>query len=130
MTKKIPRAFTSPGGRRFTIAGHKSEDSPWGIEEQWTIFYRGKPAGKLFRDSQYGKELPWHATTRQIYWQYASDAPTGVGFDVSAFATIDEVFKAWGHSADQILDWSEDKLVSTLASASGRDNPAWAKVFG
>lgn len=131
MAKKIPSTFTSPGGRRFTIAGHEKEDSPWGIKEQWTISYRGEPAGKLFRDSTYGKGLRWHATTRQIYWRYASGAPVGVGFDVSAFATIGEVLKAWGRSADQILDWSEGKPVTTLyGQHQRRDNPAWAKVFG
>jgi hypothetical protein len=109
-----PRSFTSAGGRTFTIgpvdrAGPR--DPRWG--ELWPILYNGEQAGKLFQDGNYGPNLPWHASTRELYWKYASDAPTGVGFDVAAFATARQALDAWGRSADQILDWAEGKPVHT-----------------
>jgi hypothetical protein len=79
----------------------------------WPILYNGEQAGKLFQDENYGPSKPWHATTRELYWKFASDAPTGVGFDVAAFATAQQALDAWGRSADQILDWAEGKSVHT-----------------
>ncbi|KKK91676.1 hypothetical protein LCGC14_2710550 [marine sediment metagenome] len=80
-------------------------DRNW--QEMWPILYKSEPAGKLFRSATYRAPLEWHATTRELYWKYASKAPTGIGFDVAAFATPKEALDAWGRSADQILDWSE-----------------------
>jgi hypothetical protein len=129
---KMPKSFTSPGGRRFSIGGHEGSEGPWGREDGWIISYQRKPAGKLFRNQTY-RDLPWHASTRQIFWRFASDAPTGIGFDVAAFATLQEVLEAWGRSADQILDWAEGKAVRSIYSKTGsfqrKQNP-WARVFG
>jgi hypothetical protein len=113
--------FTSEAGRVFTIdRGEHSErfhgDTLW--TDTWPILHEGQPAGKLFRNLNYGKTaagLPrWQATTRELYWAKASDAPTGVGFDVAAFDTAEEAVAAWAQSADQILDWAEGKPVSSL----------------
>jgi hypothetical protein len=111
-------AFTSPGGREFTIADgeHSARydgDPLW--FDVWPILYNGEFAGKLYRDTSYGTTADgaprWHATTRDLYWSYASDAPTGIGFDVAAFDSAEAACSAWARSADQILDWSEGKAV-------------------
>jgi hypothetical protein len=104
-----PRSFLSPGGRRFTIKSHEHEEGRWGPEDRWVISYGRKPAGTLLRGYPYSGDTPWSATTRQLYWRYAADAPTGIGFDVAAYETVGEVLRAWGRSADQILDWAEGK---------------------
>lgn len=106
-----PSSFTSPGRRTFTLGAVERSDRVG--SETWTILYNGEEAGKLFRSANYGPNLPWHASTRELFWKYASDAPTGVGFDVAAFATAQQALDAWGRSADQILDWSEGKPVHT-----------------
>lgn len=111
------RTFTSPGRRRFEIGPGEREEGRWGPETTWPILYRGKPAGKLFQDSKYALtddgQQRFHASTRQLFWTHATDAPTGVGFDVAAFDTLDGVLVAWGRSADQILDWAAGKPVHT-----------------
>ncbi|KKL52254.1 hypothetical protein LCGC14_2287310, partial [marine sediment metagenome] len=97
-------------------------DRSW--TEMWPILYKGRglrptePAGKLFRSDTYRAPLEWHATTRELYWKYASGAPAGIGFDVAAFATPQEALEAWGRSADQILDWSESKRRSSSRKRS------------
>jgi len=109
-----PRSFTSASGRTFTLGPPEALPSRVGNENQsWPILYNGEAAGKLFHSGNYGPNLPWHATTRELFWKYASDAPTGVGFDVAAFATAQQALDAWGRSADQILDWAEGKPVHT-----------------
>jgi hypothetical protein len=107
-----PGSFTSAGGRTFTL-GPVDRSTPRYPRPGalWPILYNGEQAGKLFQDENYGPDMPWHATTRELYWKFASDAPTGVGFDVSAFATAQQALAAWGRSADQILDWAEGKPV-------------------
>ena len=46
-------------------------------------------------------------------------APAGIGFDVASFDTPEKCLRAWGRSADQILDWSEGKRVKTIYSKTG-----------
>jgi hypothetical protein len=119
-------SFSSEGGRTFTVeAGLHSErwegDPLW--NDAWPIRLDGNKAGKLFRNLNYGvtaEGLPrWHASTRELYWSKAGDAPTGIGFDVSAFDTPELALAAWARSADQILDWSEGKPVPSLYSKTG-----------
>lgn len=121
MDRKLPvpsgcEIFKSAGGRSFTLGDgvHSSRfagDKLW--SDCWPIFFDGKPAGKLFRNLNYGTtktgEPRWQATIRELYWKFVSDAPVGVGFDVAAFDTPSEALAAWGRSADQILDWSDRK---------------------
>ena len=117
-----PKKFKSQGGRAFTVRSMKripprfEGDSFW--KETWPIFYKGKLAGKLFRSGSYRAPLEWHATIRELYWEYAPGAPPGIGFDVAAYATPQETLESWGRSADQILDWSEGKPVHTLYKGS------------
>lgn len=118
------RAFTSAKGRRFAVRPgvHHSRHAgdPFRCDE-WIIEYEGEPAGKIFRDLVYGRDkLRWHATTRQLYWRLAVDAPTGIGFDVAAFDTVEEVARAWANSADQILDWHAGEEVVTLYGRARR----------
>jgi hypothetical protein len=112
-------SFTSAGGRTFVVlAGAHEErwdgDALW--TDVWSITLDGAPAGKLYRSLSYGTtasgEPRWHATTRELFWNRASDAPTGVGFDVAAFDSAEEALAAWGRSADQICDWAEGKPVN------------------
>ncbi len=113
--------FVSEGGRRFTVMPGEHSERYSGDKlgsSSWAIMYKGEPAGKLFSDTNY-RGKPWHATTRELYWKYASDAPTGIGFDVSAFVIAEETLQAWGHSADQILDWSEGKDVRNIYDKKG-----------
>lgn len=119
-------AFTTPGGRRFTLSrGTHSErfagDTLWG--DSFPILYDGKRAGLLFRSLSYGVTKAgkprWHASTRNLYWTHAPGAPTGIGFDVAAFDSARECLAAWGRSADQILDWEEGKPVRNGYSRTG-----------
>ncbi len=119
-------SFTSKAGRTFTVeAGEHSERWPedplW--SDIWPIHFEGQAAGKLYRNLSYGKTaegLPrWQATTRELFWTRASDAPTGIGFDVAAFDTAEQAFAAWARSADQILDWAEGKPVPSVYSKTG-----------
>lgn len=121
-SKAPPKRFKSAGGRTFTLGSMERTlprfegDRKW--SEMWPILYKSEPAGKLFRSDTYRAPLEWSATTRELVWKYASDAPTGIGFDVAAFATPQEALDAWGRSADQILDWSEGKPVHTIYKGS------------
>lgn len=111
-------SFTSAGGRTFTV-GEGEHEERFPLDTLWSdtypILLDGKPAGKLFCSDRYGRtcgNLPrWHASTRELYWSKAADAPTGIGFDVAAFDTAEAACAAWARSADQILDWSEGKPV-------------------
>lgn len=124
-TRKVKapvKSFLSKGGRTFTITTGVYEERFKGDTFAGTAFeisYEGKPAGILWRDTMYAAPLEWHASTRHLFWTRAADAPTGIGFDVAAFATIDEVLTAWARSADEILDWSEGKVVHTIYSKTG-----------
>ena len=111
-------SFTSAGGRVFAVAVGEHEerwhgDALW--TDVWQILLDGVPAGKLIRDLAYGTtasgEPRCHATTRDLYWARAGDAPTGIGFDVAAFDSAEQALAAWGRSADQICDWAEGKPV-------------------
>jgi hypothetical protein len=111
--------FKSAGGRSFTAAdGQRSErwtgDPLW--VDAWPILFDGAEAGTLYRSLSYGTTADgaprWHASTRKLYWAKASDAPTGIGFDVAAFDSAEDALAAWSRSADQILDWSEGKPVA------------------
>lgn len=113
--------FTSEGGRTFTVeAGehveHFKGDTFW--HDTFPLHYEGELAGSLWCSETYGRTaagLPrWSASTRAIYWAKASDAPTGIGFDVSGFDTAEEAVAAWGRSVDQILDWAEGKPVPSI----------------
>ena len=112
-------SFTSTGGRTFTIATGAHEerwdgDALWA--DVWSILHDGIAAGKLYRSLSYGVtasgEPRWHATARELFWNRAPDAPTGIGYDVAAFDTAEEALAAWGRSADQICDWAEGKFVA------------------
>ncbi len=119
MSRKVKppvRSFLSKGGRVFTL---EKGDKDARDGTCWMILYEGQPAGMLWRDSMYAAPLEWHASTRQIFWRKANDAPVGIGFDVAAFATVDEVLTAWARSADEILDWNEGKIVRTIYSKTG-----------
>ena len=120
------QSFKTKGGRTFTV-GDGTHDERYKGDPLWSdcfpILLDGKPAGKLFWNENYGKTVDgkprWQASTRELYWSKAADAPTGVGFDVSAFDTAEECLKAWGRSADEILDWSEGKQVLNIYSKTG-----------
>lgn len=100
--------FASPKGRRFTVVVGTFEMTRWGRQEVWPIYYKGKPAGELVRDLNYGPGIDgkgrWRASTRQLFWTYSTGLKRG-GYDVTAFNTVEECLQAWGHSADQILDF-------------------------
>jgi hypothetical protein len=111
------KTFRSKGGRSFSVKeGVHTErwlgDPLW--SDSWPIFYKGKQAGKLFRNLAYGttkKGKPrWQATIRELYWAYATGAPSGpgkgIGYDVAAFDTPTACVAAWSRSADQILDYA------------------------
>lgn len=91
--------------------------------ETWIILYEGALAGRLYRDDMYGRTsigaLTSHASTRGLYWRYASDAPIGIGFDVSGCDSVEEAMAAWLRKADEILDWSEGIPVSSIYSRTG-----------
>lgn len=119
-------SFVSVGSRRFTLSrgehlARSTTDPLW--SDQWPILFKGKRAGTLIRDLSYGLTADgkprWRASIRELYWSRASDAPTGIGFDVSAFDTAREALVAWGHSADQILDWEEGKPIRSIYSKTG-----------
>jgi hypothetical protein len=120
-------SFTSAKGRRFTLSrGERRPERFPGDTigyDSFPILYEGKRAGLLFRSLNYGRTAKgkprWHASTRELYWTYAADAPTGVGFDVAAFDSARECLAAWGRSADQILDWEEGKPVQNGYSKTG-----------
>lgn len=111
-------SFTSEGGRAFVLgAGEHDErwdgDPLW--DDVWPIAFGGVSAGKLIRDLRYGTTADgqprWRATIRELFWNRAPDAPTGIGFDVAAFDSAEEALAAWARSADQICDWAEGKPV-------------------
>lgn len=111
-------SFTSPGGRAFTVEpgqhAARYDGDPCRFDA-WLILFNGALAGRLYRSLSYGTTADgaprWHASTRQLYWLHASDAPTGIGFDVAAFDSAEQACAAWARSADQILDWSEGRAV-------------------
>jgi hypothetical protein len=117
-------SFTSVGGRRLTLSRGERRPERFPGDTIWCdsfpILYEGKRAGLLFRSLNYGRTAKgkprWHASTRELYWTYAADAPTGVGFDVAAFDSARECLAAWGRSADQILDWKDGKPVQNVYS--------------
>jgi len=122
-----PTGFRSAGGRTFTIGASETLSPKQG--QSWEILYNGEDAGKLWCDGNYGPSKPWHASTRGLFWRYASDAPTGVGFDVAAFATAQQALDAWGHSADQILDWFEGKPVHTGYGHGSAQRPSGPRTM-
>ena len=123
---KPPSHFTTPGGRIFTLGRveHSRErpprDSFW--SDTWRILYEGKPAGSLSRNLNYGTTADgkprWQGSLRELVWS-GPLPPTGIGFDVSAFDTPTEALAAWGHNADQVLDWRAGKPVRSIYSKTG-----------
>lgn len=118
--------FQSRGGREFGVEGGEHDerwegDPLW--SDSWPIVYEGRPAGKLFRSLSYGTGATgaprWHASTRELYWSKAPDAPTGIGFDVAAFDTAEQALAAWARSADEILDWAAGKPVQSIYAKTG-----------
>ena len=116
------KSFKSQGGRSFTVSpGSHFErfkgDTVW--HDEWPILHKGKPAGKLFRSLTYGLteqgEPRWHASVSGLRWM-GDGVPDRIGYDVAAFDTFKDAFEAWGHSADQILDWREGKGKSAAAA--------------
>ena len=126
MTKKIPRpegrkSFETPVGHAFLIGEGEREETSG--SERWDIFFEEGRAGTIFRNLNYGLgktgEPRWSGSTRRIYWRLAADAPIGIGFDVSAFDTLDEVLEAWGHSVDEIIAWSRGERVENIRDKRG-----------
>jgi len=120
------KTFRSVGGREFTVGRGEHEerckgDPLW--SDTWPLLHEGRPAGKLFRSLNYGTTADgaprWQASTRELFWSKASDAPTGIGFDVAAFDTPEQALAAWGRSADEILDWAAGKPVRSIYSKTG-----------
>jgi hypothetical protein len=104
--------FTTPGGRRFQI--HDGEHTPR-TATRWPIAYQGEHAGTILFDLYYDREKPsFRASTRELFWRFAGDAPTGIGFDVDKSDTIEEVVAKFAHGADEILDWHEGKRVESI----------------
>lgn len=124
-------SFTSAGGRVFQIGfGMHEERSKTDLfwTDSWPILFEGRPAGKLFRDLMYGRDVPrWHASTRDLYWSKAADAPTGIGFDVGVHDALEDAIADWGRRADEILDWAEGKPVYSIYSKIGFFRKAWPK---
>lgn len=120
------QTFTSRGGRQFGVeAGEHDErwegDPLW--SDSWPIVHEGRTAGKLFRNLSYGTGATgaprWQASTRELFWAKAPDAPTGIGFDVAAFDTAEQALAAWARSADEILDWAAGKPVRSIYAKTG-----------
>lgn len=95
-----PRRFESSNGRSFSVGQGNALDG-------YPIRFKRRLAGRLYYRPESYPKAPWCASTRELYWRFAGDAPTGIGFDVAAFATAEECLARWARSADQILDWSE-----------------------
>jgi hypothetical protein len=106
---KKTRAFTSPGGRRFVLGAGKEEPIPSDVlHAEYPILRGGKRVGTLWRTAGYGRTKDggprYTATVNQLQWM-GELPPTGLGFDVAAFDSPDEALRAWGRSADQILNF-------------------------
>ena len=117
--KKI-RAFTSPGGRRFTVGPAETEihlKSPYGKDAVTYPIYRGKKrVGSISQDEVYargpGGQMRWHGSLNELRWQ-GPLPPTGLGFDVSASDTMDEALGRFARSADQVLNFRAGKMTSS-----------------
>jgi hypothetical protein len=116
----------TPGGRSFTLSrGEHWErfagDTLW--NDSWPIMFRGKQAGTLNCNTGYGltaKGKPrWQASTRDLYWQHAADAPVGIGFDVAGLDSASECLAAFARKADEILDWAAGRPVPSIYAKSG-----------
>lgn len=120
------KSFTSPGGRVFTV-GKGERDERWKGDplwnDTWPILRDGKCVGKLFRNLNYGTtdagKPRWQASLSELRWTTSMDAPTGLGFDVSALDTAKEAVVAWGRNADELLDWVAGKKVHSLYAKGG-----------
>jgi len=125
-TIKPPSRFTTSGGRVFTLGPveHSKERPPhssfW--YDRRPIFYKGKRAGSLLRNMNYGTTVDgkprWQGSLNDLRWS-GELPPTGIGFDVSAFDTPLEALAAWGHNADEVLDWRAGKPVRSIYSKTG-----------
>lgn len=108
--------FTSPGGRRFTLA------PVFLSHDEWDIFHKGKRAGSIWRTLNYGTTAEgkprWSASLKEIVWS-GPLPPTGLGFDVVGCNAAAECLAQWGHNADEILDWREGQSVRNIYSKTG-----------
>jgi hypothetical protein len=127
---KLPRSFTSPAGRRFTLGRvertkPRFEGDPFWTDV-WPIFMGEKQVGRLWRGAIYGRELPWGTTTRELCWAEFPLPPLGLGFDGPPAATVQEAMAVFGRIADEVLDWRADKRVRSVYSKTGfyqKDQP-------
>ena len=117
--KKI-RAFTSPGGRRFTVGPAETEihlKSPHGKDAVTYPIYRGKKrVGSISQDEVYAKtadgKMRWHGSLNDLRWQ-GPLPPTGLGFDVSAHDTLEATLANFARNADQVLNYRAGKMTSS-----------------
>lgn len=127
LTVDAPMAsFTSPCGRAFemragTFSPPRFKGDDLGVGIRWPIFFKDEPAGTISFDLMYDRKKPsYHGTPTKLYWRFASDAPDGVGFDISKCETLEEVIDRWTRRADEILDWYEGRPVSIWPSGRRR----------
>jgi hypothetical protein len=113
---KVPGSFKSHGGRTFYVGrGEHQErfpgDTSW--SDTFPILLDGKEVGSITQGDGYGLtkdgKRRWTGSLNKLRWAGALP-PTGLGFDVSAFDSPEEVLQAWGRNADQVLNWREGKM--------------------
>jgi hypothetical protein len=82
----------------------------------------GEEVGSLYRNTNYGLTSAgrpkWQASLTKLSWM-GDLPPTGLGFDVAGRDTAREVLAAWGHNADEVLDWRAGKPVRSMYSKTG-----------
>jgi hypothetical protein len=75
----------------------------------------GNQLGHLYHNNTYGDKLPFHASTRGLFWTYyARSAPYGTlsrcpseTYDISGQATIEEVIRIFARAVDFTFDFCE-----------------------
>jgi len=139
------KGFTSPGGRRFTVGTGVRQIYPSEWSEMFPVSYKGKPAGTLIDSNKYtstrlgdrrkepvGRGLRWSGSVDELRWSTPGFVSSGkrIGYDVSAFDTVEECLLAWGRSADQILDWAEANARGGGGARARRAPAAQARLYG
>lgn len=120
---RVPKSFTSPGKRRFTVEtrAHREEryegDPLW--SERRDISRGGKVVGILWKSETYGPDLLWRDSTKAIRLTGGEYPPKGIGFDGGPHATAAEALAEFGRIADEVLDWRAGKRVRSIYSKTG-----------
>ncbi len=115
---KVPGSFQSAGGRTFYV-GKGEHDAGYGDRwsDRFPILMDGKEVGDIYQNTNYGLTKDgkgrWQGSLNKLRWA-GPLAPTGLGFDVAAFDSPEDVLSAWGRNADQVLDWREGKRTPEL----------------